>query len=264
VTPTKAAIQLTQIWRQSRTPEQFYPVDCRVLADGLGLKIHGEAIDDSFEAMLRIRGKTRAIIYNENIREESRKNFCIAHELGHYSCHANQSEYFCTAENLNDIAPHPQNIEQEANHFAAQLLMPPDDFREKAAEGPLNLHHLSSMASQRYQTSLTATCKRFIELHSRTPVGMAFVKDGVVVGWDRTEEMRWTGFSFLRGHKVSIPDEQPDPHGHSVDSSVWLNEKNAARWLLTHSSIHMPYYGKTLYLVVAERNEAAEDDSLNS
>ena len=92
--PAAAALQLTRVWRDICPNDDPYPVDCRLVAEALNIKVHGEPIDDRFEAQLRIRmvnGRRRpAIIYNENIREAGRKNFCIAHEIGHHSCGTDQ------------------------------------------------------------------------------------------------------------------------------------------------------------------------------
>ena len=154
--PVKAAIQLAKFWREICPNSQHYPVDCRMLAEALGIQVHGEAIDDNFEAQLRVRGKHRVIIYNENIREEGRKNFCIAHEIGHHSCHSNQEELSCTYTDLNDMDTNSHNIEQEANVFAANLLMPADDFRSQTRGKTATLSLVSDLAQDRYKTSLTA------------------------------------------------------------------------------------------------------------
>lgn len=257
--PIAAANQLTKVWRTICPSDEPYPVDCRLLAEALNIKVYSEPIDDRFEAALCIRGKTRAIIYNENIREDGRKNFCISHELGHNSCHSNKTEYFCTTADLFDIAPHPQNIEQEANQFAANLLMPADDFRAQLAGQPATLVTVSRLASERYDTSLTAACTRFIELSPRKPFGMAIVRGNVVVRWTRTEEMRWTGFGFRRGHQLPISAIPHNLDGESVESDVWLNEKNAPRWNLRQSAVYMPYYEQTLVLIEAERANELEE-----
>lgn len=264
--PIPAAIQLTRFWRAICPNEQPYPVDCRLLAEALNIKVHGEHIDDNFEAQLRIRGKRRAIIYNESIREEGRKNFCISHEIGHHSCHSERQEFFCTSKDLNDMAPHPLNIEQEANLFAANLLMPVDDFRAQTKGQPATLSTLSRLADERYKTSLTATCTRLIELSSTQALGMVVVRSNIVVRWARTEEMQWTGFGFKSGHTVPLAGLGHNPHGEPVESSVWLNKKNAPRWHLAQSSVYMPYYDQTLILVRAERapqiDEAEEEDQM--
>lgn len=262
--PLKAAFEVTRLWRRAICPDSDpYPVDCRKIAEALKVKVHGERIDDQFEAQLRLRvvkGKRRkVIIYNENIREEGRRNFCVAHELGHHSCHLNQLEFLCTSEDLDDIAPHPQNVEQEANQFAATLLMPADDFRKQVDIWSPTLEQLGQLAKDRYSTSLTATCTRLMELAPRRCFGMAVLCGRTVLRWRRTDAMRMTGFGFRGGHELS-GDVRHDPAGHPVPSDLWLTSKTAGRWELTQSAVHMPYYDRTLVLVCAERRPGAPDD----
>ena len=255
--PGEAAIQLTKVWRSLCGDDSPFPVNCKLLAEGLKIKVHGEEIDDRFEAMLGIKGTTRIIVYNEKIREKGRKNFCIAHELGHHSCHSKRKEFRCSIDDLNDMAPHPQNIEQEANLFAANLLMPARDFRKQIDGREPTLSSLGLLAEERYQTSLTATCRRFIDLSPTSFIGMAFVRDGKVIQWDQSENMRYTGFGFCRGHQLPITVHH-NPDWEDVDSNVWLNKKNAPRWSLQQSSIFMPYYKKTLVLIKAARTEDSD------
>ena len=266
--PAKAAHQVTLLWRERISPgPDPYPVDCRKIAEALKAKVHGEHIDDDFEAQLRVRvvnGKRRkVIIYNENIREKGRQNFCIAHEIGHLSCHLDQPEFFCTSADLNDIAPHPTNIEQEANQFAATLLMPADDFRLQVASVSPTLQGLGKLANERYSTSLTATCIRLIELSPRSRFGMAILRGRTVVRWQRTDAMRLTGFGFKRGHELPA-DVRHGPAGHPVESDVWLTGRSSGRWELTQSAVHMPYYDRTLVLVRAEELAAPHHDDETS
>lgn len=258
--PVPAAAQLTRLWRTICPEGCPYPVDCKILAQALNITVHGEAIDDNFEAQLRIRGKRRAIIYNENIRETGRKNFCISHEIGHHSCHSDKQEYFCSSANLNDIAPHPQNIEQEANLFAATLLMPADDFRNQISGKSPTLALIADLAEHRYSTSLTATCMRLLELSGREYLGLVFVRDGKVIRWARSESMKWTGFGFKKGHAIAQEALFHNKDGRQVDAAIWLTDKNAPRWTLTQSSVDMPYYNQTLVLLQAERVEQTEAD----
>lgn len=261
--PAAAANQLTHVWRQICPEDAPYPVNCRRLAEALGIKVVSMPIDDQFEAQLRIRKKNgkriRAIIYNEKIREEGRKNFCISHEIGHSSCHTDRDEFFCSSADLNDMAPHPENIEQEANLFAATLLMPADDFREQLTGLPISLFTLGQLADTRYNTSLTATTQRLLELSPTKYYGMAVVERNVVKRWARSDSMKWTGFGFRRGHQLAIDDVGHSPQGQEVDSDIWLAPKNAAQWSLTQSSVAMPYYGQTLVLLVAERKDWPHD-----
>lgn len=262
--PAAAANQLSRVWRQVCPNDDPYPVDARLLAEEvLNIRVHSESIDDNFEAQLVIRRKkrgqrVRAIIYNANIREEGRKNFSICHEIGHNSCHVNQEELFCTADDLNDAAPHPESIEQEANTFAATLLMPADDFRVQMRARPVTLETISLLANDRYNTSLTASCTRLLHLHPRAYYGMAIVKDGIVRRWDRSDSMKYTGFGFRRGHRLPTAIAH-DPTGTLVDSNIWLNERNAPRWELSQSAVYMPYYNQMLVLIAADRSVVLDE-----
>jgi Zn-dependent peptidase ImmA (M78 family) len=66
------------------------------------------------------------IMVNQNIANQGRKNFTIAHELGHFFLnHKSHSNVFNCYEN--DIVENIQaanNIEHEANYFASCFLMP--------------------------------------------------------------------------------------------------------------------------------------------
>ena len=65
------------------------------------------------------------------IREEGRKRFAIAHELGHWFLHENESQFFvCTAEQMREYKGSPTEV--EANIFASELLMPTFLFRPLA------------------------------------------------------------------------------------------------------------------------------------
>lgn len=70
-------------------------------------------------------GKTYVFI-NANIDNLGRKNFTIAHELGHYFLEHSllQNEFYCTDGDIIEEMDHRMPIEKEANYFASCLLMP--------------------------------------------------------------------------------------------------------------------------------------------
>ena len=133
ISPTRTAIQILKAWYGSRPESERFPVDCRLIANGFGVKVQGGDLGGEFEGGLFINGELKAIIYNENITEAGRKNFTIGHELGHYFLHRDRKELKCSMDDLTEFSPkpHPGNIEQEANCFSANLLMPTDDLRRQ-------------------------------------------------------------------------------------------------------------------------------------
>jgi len=84
-------------------------------------------VQKSISGILYIDGDTKLIFVNErdNLR---RKNFTVAHELGHYFLHydrGKQDEVFVSFRG--DSNPR----ETEANKFAAELLLPDDKARKE-------------------------------------------------------------------------------------------------------------------------------------
>lgn len=80
--------------------------------------------DKSFCGMLIIDEFESTIAYNQSLPPE-RRNFTIAHELGHYFLHKDhESQFVDNAENM--LENTNKVFEQQANAFAAELLIPED------------------------------------------------------------------------------------------------------------------------------------------
>jgi hypothetical protein len=111
--------------------------------------------------------------------------------LGHYSLHRDREELRCSVDNLLDVSPHPQNIEQEANEFAMTLLMPADDVREQITNVVLSADKIAALAG-RYGTSLTATALRVREIADKSAaIAIAFEQDGILKWWWPTQSFGW-------------------------------------------------------------------------
>lgn len=100
------------------------PVDVQAIVSGLGLTLQEQPLEDTVSGMLLIRGDYAMIGVNQS-HHRNRKRFTIAHELGHYILHREQSDVFVDAFLRSENSAQgvdPQEI--EANTFAAELLMP--------------------------------------------------------------------------------------------------------------------------------------------
>ena len=66
------------------------------------------------------------IMVNQNISNEGRKNFTIAHELGHYFLNhqLKTNAFYCFDNEILEDNFHQDEIENQANYFATCLLMP--------------------------------------------------------------------------------------------------------------------------------------------
>jgi hypothetical protein len=104
------------------------PVPVESIAeDLLGLRIERADLDCS--GMLLPAARLIRISANETGRNEAplrRYRFTVAHELGHWICHALEGARtrttFCRPVDVSTAADRP--LEREANIFAAELLMP--------------------------------------------------------------------------------------------------------------------------------------------
>lgn len=100
------------------------PVDVIKVSNLLGFKVVPFDFPETLSAVIKIGGTKKIIAVNKN-KPEVRQRFSIAHELGHYlSGHDNFShgETFIDRDKKY-LDPHHRE-EEEADEFAAELLMP--------------------------------------------------------------------------------------------------------------------------------------------
>ena len=95
---------------------------------GEGIK-YKEVITDSDQfigALTRGLNGQAYIMVNSSIDNLGRKNFTIAHELGHHflSHHLRQNSFYCSENVIVEEGSWKDPIEQEANYFASCFLMP--------------------------------------------------------------------------------------------------------------------------------------------
>lgn len=147
--------QIAQIADRVREVSKFDPIketNFEKIVQAFGGTIELSS-NQSLEDTINVTGKFKfSITLDENATEE-RKRFTMAHELGHYFLHSKQGKTPLTAHRLGTSL-----AEQEANFFAACLLMPEEEFRrqwEKCSGDPdsvriskmANIFHVSTAAA---------------------------------------------------------------------------------------------------------------------
>lgn len=101
------------------------PVSVVSIVEGLGFKVVPHDFHETMSATILIEGKIKVIGVNKN-HPKVRQTFSIAHELGHYlSGHEDFSYEKKTFIEKDKRYLNPRHRdEEEANEFAAELLMP--------------------------------------------------------------------------------------------------------------------------------------------
>lgn len=94
----------------------------------------------------------KVIGVNDN-HAEVRQRFTVAHELGHYLMAHDDTRF------IDDTFDKPNQKEQEANKFAAELLMPYDFLKKDIENGIINIKDLS----KRYIVSEQSMSIRLLE-----------------------------------------------------------------------------------------------------
>lgn len=120
------------------------------------------------------RNGDRAVMrVSDAIVQPGRRNFTIAHELGHYVL----GHRISSGDELAPTERTPYQ-EREADVFAAELLMP-EDFVSRHVAMPATLVTVRSIV-QTFRTSIVAAARRYVELTDRS-CALVFSKDGHVV-----------------------------------------------------------------------------------
>ncbi len=144
-----------------------------------------------------LRKKKNGIIHiRKGIVPEGRRRFTIAHELGHWELHEKYSQFLCDAEDMRDYGR--SALEVEANHFAAELLMPASHFRAACEKAEPSLHLIESLSAE-FETTLTATAIRFADTTRRK----------VVIVWFEGGIIRWSYKNPKRGAPFVVAGRKP-------------------------------------------------------
>lgn len=204
-TPKGWAIRLTQILSAVQGSHGLprFPVDVASLAQDFSRQVFPDApismvgglnLSKGVEGMLMPRPDGSGewgIIYNESIRSAGRRNFTLAHELGHYLLHrqAHPGGLQCTNRNMADWDEARNRIEAEANTFASYLLMPLDDFRAQIRGRAIDIDVMTELA-ERYAVSLTAAILKWMTITEKRAM--------IVVGKEGFIDWAWSSEPLLK------------------------------------------------------------------
>ncbi len=172
---------------------QDFPINPRQIAAELGIVVWERELPETCDGWLMQVGSAYGILINARIRSEARRNFTIAHEIGHYLLERDTVRSCSLDERLNVLVAAQECdteegrlqkqayllSEQRANRFAVELLMPSPIFlADLCSLQQFGLPAITKLASQ-YGTSLTSTAIHYTRL-SDLICAIVFSEAGVI------------------------------------------------------------------------------------
>ncbi|MGP9790964.1 ImmA/IrrE family metallo-endopeptidase [Roseinatronobacter sp. NSM] len=145
------------------------------------------------------------IFYNSDTASAGRINFTLAHEFGHYLLHRQDHPdgIRCSTDDMERWDSQYRQIEKEANEFAANLLMPLDDFRRQIApKAQPDLDAIGACAD-RYGVSLIAATLRWLQYTERRTVLVKSIDGFIHWAWSSDPALR-TGAYFKTSGRPPI------------------------------------------------------------
>lgn len=120
--------------REARCLSEGFPVRVKDIAEHYDIRVKKMKFpDSSVSGVIGYRDNQVTIAVNSD-HHPCRRNFTMAHELGHFLLHPH-SVVVDRALFRNTVSSEAVSVEEiEANGFAAELLMPEHDVREQARE----------------------------------------------------------------------------------------------------------------------------------
>ncbi len=238
------------------------------IAATLGVPVRERRLDRCEGMLVRIKGTAKGVIaVKASIREDSRKRFTVAHELGHLLLPGHDDCGVCASGVIETWAGDVRDREREANGFAAELLMPAALLQRQVGRDAPSLRLLDGIAAT-FGTSLTASGYRFASLTSYA----------VALVWSEARRVRWAKKSDEFGGRLRLREDL-DPRtfafdlfrgtgvpagAHPVPTDAWLERADAEARLFEESRI-LPSYSAVLTLLWAREPDGgtmAEDKLL--
>lgn len=216
--PIRWAIDLSILLNAAMGTERF-PVNIPELAleysrsrypDDPVLKVAGDDLPGFDGALMKSKAAKKGwgIFYNSSFTSRGRINFTLAHELGHYLLHRQQypDGFTCNSQDVVRWDSEYGQVEHQANVFAANILMPLDDYRRQIPHNErVDLEMISGCAA-RYRVSLIAAALRWLDYTTRRAV-LVCSRDGYIL-WAKSSKAALKTGAFYRTSKgpIEIPD----------------------------------------------------------
>jgi Zn-dependent peptidase ImmA (M78 family) len=220
-----------------RSPRE---IDVELIAAHHGVAVRRRHLAHEEGRLLRGSGVSMIVVSEEAYASEKWR-FVIAHELGHHLRHPGLDQFeICTDADMGTW--YRADPEQEANDFAAELLMPEALFAPACDRNRPSMKDVREAASA-FRISLTATALRFVRF-APEPCAVVHSTDGVVDWWDWSTSFRLV---VGKGQRLTTGTHAADVHAgtvvddrqQQVDGDAWSGSDGANELDLFEHSVRV-------------------------
>jgi len=227
------------------------PVDLYELSAAIGLKIKDVPSSTFDGALVRVAGRPRGIIAKRRmIEDEGRRQFTIAHEIGHYILPGHGVDISaCTKDDLDVAKAKVAQAEKEANRFASELLMPSALVAPIVDKYGLTIKTCNFIC-RLFRASYTAAASKCVQASDRE-VAMIITDSGVLRYFQRGR--RWK-YRIKQGEALSeesmatlLRSNRMGEINGEVPATAWTSAGTGLR--LWEESVMMPRYKRVVTLL---------------
>ncbi len=215
---------IDEILRQN--PHIQPPIPLEDIAKQAGISgISYQSLDGLEGALIANKCKTDGIILiNDRTKNTKRHRFTLGHELGHFMIPKHGNEMKCS---ISDMKNTKKNIEEEANKFAAELLMPKKIFCSGNIFDIPSIENIITL-SERYEVSFESCANKYVSTHHE-PLSILFFKDKKLRYCIKNQHIPFY-FNFTPNKGASLPiaslsyDSLDDTIKiDDIDPSIWFD-----------------------------------------
>lgn len=249
------------------------PIRPREVVKQLQVLLHEVDAVDRFDGWILQVDGSAAICINRAIASEARKNFTIAHELGHFRLPWHTRQPQCLRQDIEAFYSSSVKTEEaEANEFAAELLMPEDLARSLVEEGNIGLEGIQQVADT-FKTSYTSSAYRYIQF-TPYPAALVICEQRKIKYVSLSGALRQTRWRFAdRGTALSqnsMAIDFFDTSGnvtktkvdrYTILPSVWFPEAGDMDFTCVEEARGLPALNQTVSLVWIEDKSPSSPSS---
>ena len=234
-------------------------IDLDAIAYDQGVEVIYRPLDGCEAQIAGVEDRAAVVINQTSGRK--RRRFSLAHELGHWHHHRGKT-LACRTDGERHPSSRATDPERVADEYAADLLMPGYLFKPLSRNLKRADLEAARKLSDAFDTSLTATLIRLVELGPEPAILVCHSPEG----------RKW----FARGPDVPrrwFPKDELDPDSYAMDvlyertdesrravigADAWFDRREAERFEVFEQSIRT-IAGRVLSLVVLKDGEMLEE-----